>query len=35
VTPDALDSQLTKLARAGYRGARFSDAVGENSKVVW
>lgn len=29
VTPDALESQLTRLARAGYRGVRFSDALGE------
>jgi peptidoglycan/xylan/chitin deacetylase (PgdA/CDA1 family) len=28
VTPDALESQMTKLARAGYRGVRFSDALG-------
>jgi peptidoglycan/xylan/chitin deacetylase (PgdA/CDA1 family) len=29
VTPDALERQLARLSRDGYRGARFSDALGE------
>jgi peptidoglycan/xylan/chitin deacetylase (PgdA/CDA1 family) len=29
VTPEALDRQLAELARRGYRGARFSDALSE------
>lgn len=29
VTPDALEGQLARLAQAGYRGARFSDALSE------
>lgn len=34
VTPDALESQLTRLARAGYRGVRFSDALGDASGLA-
>lgn len=29
VTPDALERQLTSLTQTGYRGVRFSDALGE------
>jgi peptidoglycan/xylan/chitin deacetylase (PgdA/CDA1 family) len=32
VTPAALESQLAELARRGYRGARFSDALGGETK---
>jgi len=32
VTPDALERQLTRLAQDGYRGVRFSDALGEKPK---
>jgi peptidoglycan/xylan/chitin deacetylase (PgdA/CDA1 family) len=32
VTPDALERQLAALARAGYQGARFSDALAERRR---